>query len=178
MEFARELLERAATERGRERTVVVEEPGFWERVRAFWKMQSSLMRTATTIATLVVVAGLGVFVIRQIMAPAPATYAAITLNISISDRATGSEAKTVKLEPDIGGIKIDLALPDTAPQTSNYRVELIDDQQRSRNVPIAERTSNSLVLRIPADEITRGGYIIHVYADEQRIRGSYYFNVE
>jgi len=178
VEFARELLERAATERGRERTVVVDEPGFWERVRAFWKMQSSFMRTATTIAVVVIVAGLGVLVIKPLIPTTPGTYAVITLNISTSDRATGSESKTAKLEPDIAGIKIELILPDTAPQTSNYRVELIDDQERSRNVSVAERTSNSLVLRIPSNEITRGGYIIHVYADDQRIRGSYYFNVE
>jgi hypothetical protein len=181
-EFARELLGRAATDRGRARAVMADEPGFWDRVRAFWKMQSSFMRTATTIATLVIVAAIGVLVIRPLLKPSTGTYAAITLNLSTSDRATGSEAKTVKLEPDIGGIKIDLALPDTAPPTSNYRVELIDDQERSRNVSIAERTSNSLVLRIPADEITRGSYIIHLYVNpggaEQRIRGSYYFNVE
>ena len=163
--------------------VVVDQPGFWDRVPAFWKTQSLFMRTAATLATLVIVVGLGAFVIRQLFRTTPGTYAAINLNISTSDRASGSEAKKVKLEPDIGGITIDLALPDSAPQTSNYRVELIDDQQKSRDVPIAERKPNSLVLRIPADEITRGGYIIRLYAvisdgTEQRIRGSYFFTVE
>lgn len=183
MEFARELLERAETERGRARAVMVAEPGFWERVRAFWTAQSMSMRTLATVATLVIVAGLGLLAIRPLFTTTPGPYASINLNLSTSDRSSGTETKSVKLEPNSSGIRINLALPDNVPQAPEYRVELIDDQQRSRNVPVTERTPKSLIVTIPADETTRGGYRIHLHAvnpdgSEQRIRGSYNFNVE
>jgi hypothetical protein len=181
VEFARELLERAATERGQKRVVVTEEPGFWERVRAFWNTQSLSMRTGMTIATIVIVAGLGVLVISQFRPTG--TYASINLTINRSDRATGSEVKRVKLEPDATGLRIELALPDEVPQAQNYRVEVLDERQQSRNVTVTERTAKSLLVTIPADDLSRGTNIIRLYAinpdgSDQRIRGSYFFNVE
>ena len=182
--FARELLERAATERTPKRppVVVPREPGFWERVLAFWRNQSVSMRTATTIATLVIVAGLGLFTISPLFT-SPGTYQSITLNINTSDRATGSDVKLVKLEPGTTGLRIELALPDQVQQTQNYRVEVLDEQQQSPNVSVTERTAKSLIVTIPAGDLARGTYYIRLYAmnpdgSEQRIRGSYIFNVE
>lgn len=180
VEFARELLERASTERGQKRVVITNEPGLWERVRAFWNMQSVSMRTAMTIATVVIVAGLGLLLFTPRGA---GTYTSINLTISTSDRAAGSEVKRVRLEPGTQGLRIELSLPDEVPQGQNYRVEVLDERQQSRNVSVTERTAKSLVVMIPADDLPRGTYIIRLFAinpdgSETRVRGSYFFTVE
>lgn len=175
--FSRELLERAASERAageRRHAAVAPAPGFFESVQAFWRNQSFVFRTATALATIVIVVGLGYLASRR--ATSPGTLASLTLSISTSDRASGAEVKSVKLEPGTRGLRIELALPDQVPQSQNYRVELVDDQQRAQNLTISERTDKSLFVEIP--EITRGQYIIQLYGDERRIRGSYYFNIE
>lgn len=181
VEFARELMERAATERGVNRVAVpaAPTPGFMESVRAFLRSPSLAMRVATAMAGIVIVVGLG-FLMRPLLFPTSGPDQLVTLNISTGDRATGAERQSVKLEPGTGRLRIELKLPD--PQAPNYRVELLDGQQRSRNLTIAERNASSLFVAIPANEITPGSYMIHLWAvnadgSEKRIRGSYGFNV-
>ena len=82
----------------------------------------------------------------------------------LSDRAAGSESKRVRLEPGSAGIQIQLTLPDQIPQAKSYRVKLIDEQEVSRNLPIEQQTDRTLLITIPADQITRGSYIIHLHA--------------
>jgi hypothetical protein len=180
VEFARELMERATTERGAKRVAVpvAPTPGFMESVRAFLRGPSLSIRVATAMAGIVIVVGL-VFLMRPLLFPTSGPDALVTLNISTSDRASGTERQSVKLEPGTGRLRIELKLPD--PQAPNYRVELLDGQ-RSRNLTIAERNASSLFVAIPANEITPGSYMIHLWAvnpdgSEKRIRGSYGFNV-
>ena len=174
--FSRELLERAATERGGRRAATAAEPSFAERIQAFWRNQSFALRTATAFAAIVVVVGLGYLASQR--DTSSGTLASITLAMNTSDRASGAEVKTVKLEPGNRGVRIELTLPDQSQPAQNYRVELIDEQQRTRNLSVKERTDKSLIVEIPASEIPRGTYLIHLYADEKRIRGSYSFNVQ
>ena len=177
VQFADELMQRAAAERGVQDRVVVpaRAPGFFERLRAFWTNQPVFFRTATTMATIVIAVGL-VFVMYPRQNPS-GTYTAVNLQMSAVDRSTGSEVKAVRLD-SAAGIRIDLALPEQWRDAKSYRVELQDEKERLRDLPIAERTPQSLVVTIPANEITQGGYIIRLYADGQRVRGSYHFNVE
>ena len=181
--FARELMQRAATERGVNRVATQPAPhGFWESVRAFWRTQSVSIRIGTAMAMILIVAGLA-FLIRPVFFPPSGTDALVALNLSTSERASGSEIQPVKLEPGTRNLRIELKLPDETPPTQNYRVELLDTQQQSRNLPVEERIAQSLIVTIPANEIARGSYIIRLYAvnpdgTETRIRGSYYFNVE
>lgn len=179
--FATELLQRAALERGDGRAAVAipSQPSLFERIRLFWDGQSFALRTATTIATILIVAGVAFLMWPH--NPGSGGYALINLQISTSDRASGSETKTVRLAGN-AGIRIELTLPDQTTQAKSYRVELVDEQQRSRNLP-AQRNGQSLVVNIPANEIRPGSYIIRLHAvnaegTEQRVRGSYFFNVE
>ena len=178
--FARELMERAATERGVKRVAPpVPAVGFFESVRAFWRSQSVSLRTSMAMAALVIVVGLG-FVMRSVIFPTSGTDALLALNITTADRASGAEVQSVKLEPGTPRLRIELKLPDQSSQ--NYRVELLDEQQRTRNLSIEERTGQSIVVAIPANEIGPGSYIIRLYAvnpdgSEQRVRGNYFFNV-
>ena len=179
--FARELIELAETERGARPDSPAPAPGFFESVRAFWRSQSVSLRVATTIAALVIVVGLA-FVTRSVFVPTSGTDALVALSISSSDRASGSEVTSVKLEPGTERLRIELKLPEQSPQAQNYRVELLDEQERSRNLSIEERGAQSLMVAIPANEIAPGRYIIRLYAvnpdgTEQRVRGNYLFNV-
>ena len=185
VKFAEELLQRAAVERGGlTANVAVQpspQPGIFERARLFWANQPFSFRVATTVATLIVM--VGVVLLMRPGTRTSGTYALVNLRISNSDRAGGSETKPVRLEPGSAGIRIELTLPDQIPQANSYRVELLDEQQSSRNLPIAERTAQLLIVTVPANEIRRGSYVIRLYGvnpdgAEQRIRGSYYFNVE
>lgn len=177
--FASALLE-AAEERTVEATepvVVTPKAGIIERATSFWRERAFALRLATTLAIIMII--VGVVFLNRPHTFTSGNYASINLTISAADRATGTESKTVKLSSLNAGIRIELTLPDQIPQSSNYRVELLDEQQASRNLPVVERRPQSLVVAIPANEITRGSYIIHLYdGSGQRIRGSYFFNVE
>ena len=179
LRFASELLERAAIERA-PASVVQAEPGMLERVRAFWGNMALLTRFATTFAAIVIVAG--VLLLTVPGTRTSGTYAVVNLTISNSERASGSEIKQVRLEPGSPGIQIELALPDQVPQSKNYRVELLDEKQATRNLRIEQQTEAKVIVVVPANEISPGSYIIRLYATnpdgaEQRIRGSYFFTV-
>lgn len=174
-------MQRAAAQRGVRPVAPAPATGFFESVSAFWRSQSVSLRTAMAMAAVLIVVGLA-FVMRSVVIPGSGTDALVALNITTSDRASGSEIQSVKLEPGTRRLRIELKLPDQTPQGQNYRVELLDDQQQSRNLSIEERTAQSLIVAIPANEISPGSYIIRLYAvnpdgAEQRIRGNYFFNV-
>ena len=178
LRFASELLERSAVERAVARVQV--QPRLLDRLRAFWGSQTPITRFATTFAAIVIVAGVLLLTIPG--SRTPGTYALVNLTINHSDRAGGSEIKSVRLEPGSAGIRIELSLPDQVPQAKSYRVELLDEKQAARNLRIEQQTERSLVVTIPANEITPGTYYIRVYGvnpdgTEQRIRGSYFFAV-
>ena len=177
MRFASELLERAAAERGKRDSVPVK-PGIIEQFRAFWASQTLFARFASSFAAIVIVAGLALLSLpgnRPV-----ATYAEVNLQINSSERSTGSEIKRVRLESGTGVIRINLTLPDQTPPNKSYRVELIDEQQNSRNLPVEQQTDRMLVVTVPASDLKPGTYVIHLYevkpdGTEQRVRGSYSF---
>jgi methionine-rich copper-binding protein CopC len=152
-----------------------------EQIRAFWSNQSLVSRFATTFAAIVIVAGVLLLTIPGTRTSG--TYALVTLTISNSERAGGSETKSVRLEPGSSGIRIELILPNQIPQSKSYRVELIDEEEVARNLKIEQQTEASLVVVVPANEISPGSYIVRLYAvnpdgNEQRIHGNYLFAVQ
>jgi hypothetical protein len=184
--FAAELL-RAADERADEvadtsvKPVVPSKPGIFERLRSFWKTQSFAPRLATTVATILILVGVGS--LFRTSTPTPENYKTINLTISASNRATGSKPETVKLSPETAGIRIELNLPNQTEPAKGYRVELKDEQEASRDLPVKEWNAQSVIVEVPANKITRGSYLIHLHVmnpdnTEQRIRGSYSFVVE
>ena len=184
VQFARELLQRAAAERADgDVPVKTTTPSFFERMLAFFRAQSFAFRTAATIATIVIVVGLASQISPLFLFPSTGPDALITLNLNTSDRASGSERQSVKLEPGTRALRVELTLPDRVPQEQSYRVELLDEQQRPRKLQLLDRTPTSLIGTIQADEIPTGSYNIHLFAvnpdgTERRVRGGYYFNVQ
>jgi len=179
--FACELLRRAAVERGTVNVPVPPEPGWWERASLFWNRQALSLRFATIFATLVIMVGVAMLVLPTRNPTSPA-YASLGLKSNTSDRSVGPDTPSVKLEPGVAGIRIELTLPDQAPQAKSYRVNLTGEQG-SRDVPVAEQNARSLVVIVPTGELPPGSYTIRLFGmdaggTEQRVPGSYLFNVE
>jgi methionine-rich copper-binding protein CopC len=179
--FASELLRQAAAQRGSKvvNAPIPSEPGLWERARLFWNAQALSLRFATIFATLVILVGLAMLLLPTRNPPA---YASIALKVSNADRSVGSEITSVKPQPADAGIRIELTLPEGAPQAKSYRVSL-SNEQASRDLPVAEQNARSIVVIVPTAELPPGSYSIRLFgvnADgaEQRVRGSYFFNVE
>ena len=181
--FARELRRQAAVERGSKVVNVpgAVESGWWERVSQFWNRQALSLRFASIFATFVIVAGIAMLVMPTRNSTSPA-YASVALNISNSNRSVGPEVPSLKLQPTDTGIRIELTLPDETPPANSYRVELVSEQG-SRDLPVAEQNGRSIVVIVPKADMPPGNYTIQLIAvnvdgTEQRIRGSYYLNIE
>jgi hypothetical protein len=86
--FTSELLDRAAN---RDVPGPVIQPGFFDRVRAFWQVQS--LRLAATAAALAMIAGGYYLTLRPAM-----NYATLALSISTANRGEGPAPQKVKLE--------------------------------------------------------------------------------
>lgn len=181
--FACQLLHQAAVERGSEveNVPVVPEPGLWERARLFWNAQALSLRFATIFATFVIIAGLAMLLVPTRNSTSP-VYASIALQSSNAERSVGAEVTSVKPPPGAAGIRIELALPDEALQAKSYRVNL-SGEQGTRDLPVAEQSARSVVVIVPIEDVPRGSYTIRLFGlnpdgNEQRVRGSYFFNVE
>ena len=151
-----------------------------DKIRAFFGGQS-LLATATTSATLVLVAGLGIWLLSG--RSSTPTYATLELNLSSPSRSTGSEITKIALTSNIDGLKIKLNLPERTPPPKSYRADLRGENISLPRLPIVEQNAQSLMVVIPAEDLTRGTYAIELNAvnengAEEAIRGAYLFAVE
>jgi anti-sigma factor RsiW len=155
-----------------------------ERFRAFWNSQTWALRAAASIAVVAVAAVIaGVLWPLLFRAPTPRTFATLTLAISNINRAEGAQADRVKLPPGAEALKVSLTLPRQSPPAARYRVELEDDNGETESVEVAGNDAQSVLVVIPAAQLARGQYALKLFAvktdgEEQRINGSYFFNVE
>ena len=176
--FASELLECAAAERGA--AVPVVQPGFFDRVRAFWQVHS--LRLAATAAAVVIIA-VGVWLIwRPGSTNYTPAYAPLALSISTANRGEGPTPQKVKLESGAPGVEVNLAIPEQAKGAKDYKLKLVGGDGSEHDLPIEKRDEQTLTVKIPASWLSRGQYSIQLTrvgnGTEQRIPGSYYFNVE
>ncbi len=171
--FTSELLERAAAER--RRAVAATAPGFFDRIRAFWQVQS--LRVAATTAAMVIIAA-GAYLISF---PSK-NYATLSLAISTASRAEGPAPAKVKLESGVPGVEVTLAIPEDARGARDYRAKLVTDGSE-HPLDIEKRDDQSVTTKIPASLLNPGQYAIQVSrvnsdSPDTRIPGSYYFNVD
>ena len=161
------------------RVVVAEEPGFWDRVRAFWTNWPAAFRAATTFATLALVAAGALFIRSITVAP---TFATLELTMTSADRSAGSDVKKISLPSGTDELRLKLNLPTEGPHAQGYRAELRGENVSLKQLKIVEQTSDSITAAVPANQLTRGTYVIELYAvnngAEQPLRGAYVFTVE
>jgi hypothetical protein len=143
--------------------------------------QVRLVRVATAVAVVVMVAAaLWFFIPRQ---TAPRTFATLTLIMNPSTRGDGNDLPRVGLPLGKDALKIFLTLPQSTPAAANYRVQLLTTAGESRSLAISDRNAQSVTVQIPATQLRRGQYVLNLFAikadgSEQRISGNYSFIVE
>jgi hypothetical protein len=136
-------------------------------------------RLAAALAVAVIMIGtLWFFVGRQ---RSPTSFLSITLNISSSTRGDGVEAPTI--EP-LGNrtLRVFLRLPSASAQPSSYGVRLLDTNGETTSLKVAAQDAQSVTVEIPASQLRHGRYALNLVTiksdgSEERIPGSYYFNV-
>lgn len=183
LEFATELLSRADAERGeRVERLTVSEPklSWFEQILAFLK-QPTFARGALAAAAIVIVGSLVLtpVVLRNFY---PAQNVAVELAISSADRATGATPTRVKMPWRSSGLDATLNLPEQDRDGKAYRVELRGSAGKE-NLTVSGRTDQAIKVTVPSTMLSSGSYVINVFkmkADgiEERVRGSYYLDVE
>jgi len=146
---------------------------------AFWNTNNLNRVAAAAVAVAIVVAGIFWFSPQ----PTPPALATFTLTISNSTRGEGPQVTKVTLPPNVEVLRLRLDLPETTSQPTNYRVELLTEKGTTQTLPIAGQDARSVVVDIPAAQLSHTQYALNVSAikadgTEQRLSGSYYFRVE
>jgi hypothetical protein len=172
LRFTSELLDRAAN---RDVPGPVIQPGFFDRVRAFWQVQS--LRLAATAAALAMIAGGYYLTLRPAM-----NYATLALSISTANRGEGPSPQKVKLESGVPGVEVNLAIPEQAKGAKDYSLKLVSGDGTLHDLQIEKRDDQTLTVKIPASLLSRGQYAIQISRLDAgtvtRIPGNYYFNIE
>ncbi|HEX8748791.1 MAG TPA: hypothetical protein VF717_16580 [Pyrinomonadaceae bacterium] len=175
----RHLDERCAT--AKPEPVASSEPTWAERLRAFWGAQSwALPAVAACLIVAVIAGALWLALFRT---PEPATFAALTLSISQSNRADSAQAGRVRLPLNADALKISLTLPERVPAATGYRAELEHEAGETKSLEIAGQDARSVAVVVPGSELRRGRYAVKLFvkrqdAAEERVPGSYFFTVE
>ena len=153
---------------------------WFDRIGAFLSSPTWGLRAGAAFATVIVIAGALWLSLRT---PPPATFAALTLSISSSNRAEGAEAGKVKLPLNADALKVTLTLPQPSSPAASYRLELEKETGETRSVEIVGQDAQAIQLMIPVAQLQRGQYAVKLFIKkpdepERRINGSYFFMVE
>ena len=148
---------------------------------AFWGSRAWALRSAVALAVVVVAVG-ALWLSRQ-RTTQPRTFATLTLTASAGNRAEGVQARKVKLPPDADALRIFLMLPEGSAPATRYRAELVNGNGETKSFEVAVQDSRSVSAVIPAAQLARGQYALRLYktdadGSEQRVPGSYFFNVK
>lgn len=131
----------------------------------------------TAIAILVLAVGLSIFGPRFFNPRSPQTFEPIELPMSqSSDRASGVQPVIVSLPLSKDALRIHLKLP-SSPGTDGYRVEWENARGPIRELKLESQDAQSVVVIIPAAELTRGQYLLKL-SNKTGVIGNYYFNAE
>ncbi|HSE19838.1 MAG TPA: hypothetical protein VLB46_22445 [Pyrinomonadaceae bacterium] len=132
----------------------------------------------TAIAILVLAVGLSL-VVPLIRGPrSPQTFTPVELAMSASsNRASGVQPLKVSLPLSNDALRISLKLPAPAPGSAGYRVEWENAKEPLRELPIESQDAQSVVVIIPAAELTPGQYWLKL-SNKNGVIGNYFFDAE
>jgi len=133
--------------------------------------QPFVPQTAVAVLVLVVV------VIVILVPRSPQTFTQIELAASASDRATGIQSTTVSVPLSTGALEAHLKLPEPAAGTAAYRVQFENLNGPLGELKIESHDAQAVVVRIPANRLTPGTYLLKLFNKDDVI-GNYYFTAE
>jgi len=147
----------------------------------FWLSPAWAPRVAVALAALALLVGTWWW--ARPRTDLPPTVATLTLPVSYSDRSEGAQSGRVRLPPGAAALNISLVLPDRRPPAARYRAELEDARGEKKTVEVTGGDARSVTVSIPAPQLASGRYALKLFAvqsdgTEQRIPGSYFFNVD
>ena len=148
----------------------VKKSTFREKLKAFWQRP---LVPVTAVAVLVLVT----VVIVIIRPQSPRTFTQIELAMSAPDRATGPQTENVALPLSTEALEIHLKLPEPSADTSGYSVRWEDAYGQFRELKIESRDARTLVVRIPANQLKPGKYLLRLL-NKGDVIGNYFFNAE
>lgn len=149
----------------------VKPPSTWsEWLKAFFRRP---LVPQTAIAVLILAA-----VVIVILTPrSPRTFTEIEVARSSSDRATGAQSEKVSLPLSTEALKIRLKLPEPSADTTGYSVQWQDTHGQVRELKIDSQDAQSLVVTIPANQLTPGQYLLRLFKKGDVI-GDYFVTAE
>lgn len=143
---------------------------FREKFEAFWRR--SLVPQAA-----VVVLVLAAVVIVILVPRSPRTFTQIELAMSSSNRATGPQPEKISLPLSTEALEIHLKLPEPSADTTGYSVQWEDTYGQTRELKIDSQDARSVVVRIPANQLTPGKYLLRL-SNKNDVVGNYFFTAE
>lgn len=151
---------------------------FWSH---FWSDQNWALPAVAAVAVIVIVAG--IFWFSRQRPPSPRTFATLTLTISTINRSEGGPVTKLTLPLNADALRLRLELPEPGSPATRYRVKLLTENGETQTLQTVGQDEQSVVVEIPAEQLTRGQYALNVYVvkpdgSEQRIRGSYLLTVD
>jgi len=157
------------------------QPTWAERFSALWRNQTWRLRAGLALAVVVVIVGVVWLALPRTQTPR--TFHMLALNMSTNRRSEGVEPGRVTLPLDADALKISLTLPAQQSPAARYRVVMLNDEGEAKPLEVAGQDASTISVVIPSAQLSRGQFSLNLFtigADgaEQRIPGSYFFNVE
>jgi len=140
-----------------------------EWIKALWQRP---LVPQTAIAILVVAVVIVILVPRS-----PKTFTQIELTMSASDRSTGAQSEKVSLPLSTEALQIHLKLLEPSADTSGYSVQWEDTYGQVRELTIDSQDAQSVVVNIPANQLTPGKYLLRL-SNKNDVIGNYFFTAE
>lgn len=158
-------------------------PTWIDRFRDLWNSHPLVLRYGSVAMVLILSVALLIWSI--IPRSAPQTFANLNLTIALENRSHGpsSAPQKVKLPLGADALRLSLTLPEPAPAGAVYSVEWENAKGPLKTLAIESQDANSIRVVIPADELVPGRYALKLVRKnpgrpEERINGSYFFDVE
>src|ERR1041385_1136067 len=150
---------------------------WFERLRSFLTVHTWAVGAATAAVLIIAIGGL------WFSRSGSGTVVTFALTSTASRRGpSNSEIYRVKLNRNVGELRISLALPDATPAGGSYRAEL-DDRRNTKPVAVIGQEGNTVVVSVPAADVPIGYYALRLFStppggSERELPGDYRFIVE
>jgi hypothetical protein len=158
-------------------------PTWLDRFRNLWNTRPLILKYASV--GMVMILGV-VLLIWSIRPPStPKTFANLNLTIALENRSHGVSNAPQKIKLPLGAdaLRVSLTLPEPTPKGASYRVQWENSKGASKTLEVESQDATSINVVIPADELVPERYALKLLrknrdGTEQRVNGSYFFNVE